>query len=215
MATIGFSVQQDNSYGFVGGMSAFNYSIKHSSGLVDESESTGLGLYVGVFGERYLSSSWVFSPGIYLSQKGGKTASSTGHASYLETSALLRYYFFDKPRWRSYLGFGGAFGVLLSAEDMTNSGLATDQFSSFNKNELSAQLGLGFEFPFADETGMQVGLTYSRGLTSYLDPTKVSGDKGTWNGFYAFVALRLKPEKGESSAQDRAYDYLRSKKGEL
>jgi hypothetical protein len=213
MATIGFSVQQDNSYGFVGGMSTFNQSIKNSAGVVDDSTSSELGLYVGVYGEKYLSPSWVLTPGIYFSQKGARNSAASRRANYLETSALLRWYFLDGAKWRSYLGFGGGFGVLLSAEDVTSAGVLADKFTFFSKNELSAQAGWGLEFPVADDTGMQLGITYSRSVTSFLDPTTVGGDKGTWSGFYGFVALRFKSQKESITTEDRARDYLRWKNG--
>ncbi|MFM8269802.1 MAG: outer membrane beta-barrel protein [Pseudomonadota bacterium] len=212
--SIGFSALPDSSYGFVGGMSSFNQIIKNSAGAVDDSYSSDLGLYLGVFGERYLSSSWVLSPGIYFSQKGAKDNSGSRRANYLETSALLRWYFSDGPRLRSYFGFGGAFGILMSAEDAPNSGGPIDKAGSFSRNELSAQLGWGIEFPVAEDTGMQVGLTYSRSLTNFLNPAAagVGGNQGTWNGFYGFVALRFKSQKESNTVEDRARDYLKYKK---
>lgn len=211
LSSIGFSYEEQNSYGFVGGMSAFNQTIKHSTGAIDDSTSSELGLHIGVFGERYLSPSWVLTPGIYFSQKGAKNNSASRRANYLETSALLRWYWLNGNKWRSYLGFGGGFGVLLSAEDLTNTGVQTDKFVYFSKNELSAQLGWGLEFPIADDTGMQIGLTYSRSLTNFLDPTTVGGDRGTWSGFYGFVALRFKMQTESISTEERAMDYLRWK----
>jgi len=211
LTTIGFSAQRENSYGFVGGMSSFNQSIKNSAGVVDDSATSELGLYVGVYGERYLSPSWVLSPGIYYSQKGAKNTTASRRANYLETSAMLRWYFADGTRWRSYLGVGGGFGVLLSAEDVTNSGVLANKFSLFSKNELSAQAGWGLEFPVSAETGVQLGITYSRSVTSFLDPTTVGGDKGTWSGFYGFVALRFRSQKESITTEDRARDYLRWK----
>lgn len=212
VSTVGLSAEPQSSYGFVGGMSVFNQSIKHSSGSLDSGTSSDLGLYVGVFGERPLSASWVLTPGIYLSQKGSKNSLASRRANYLETSALLRWYFLNGAKWRSYFGFGGGFGVLLSAEDLTNTGVSTDKFGYFSKNELSAQLGWGLEFPIANETGMQLGITYSRSITNYLDPTSVAGDRGTWSGFYGFLALRFRSQKESISSEDRALDYLRWKK---
>ncbi|NBX75425.1 MAG: hypothetical protein EBQ92_02640 [Proteobacteria bacterium] len=214
ISAIGLASKPENSYGFVGGMSSFNQLIKSSAGVVDDSTSSELGLYVGVYGEKYLSPSWVLTPGIYFSQKGAKTGAASRRANYLETSALLRWYFLDGSKWRSYLGFGGGFGVLLSAEDVTNAGVLADKFSFFSKNELSAQVGWGLEFPVSSDTGMQLGITYSRSMTSFLDPTTVGGDKGTWNGFYGFVALRFKSQKESITTEDRARDYLRWKNGQ-
>lgn len=209
MSSMGWSVSEDGSYGFVGGVSVFNQSIKSSSGAINNSSSFDIGYHVGVFGEFFLARALALTPGVYLSQKGARANNASRQASYLETAALLRWYFADSSTWRSYLGFGSSFGILLSAQDTTNTGIQSDKFRFFSKNDLSAQVGWGLEFPVSSGTGMQIGLTYSRSLTTFIDPGAVGGDKGTWSGFYGFLALRFKSQVDYQTPEERARDYLR------
>lgn len=208
-SAIGLSALPDDSYSFTGGVSSFRQEISNdTSGTVRDSL---MGTYVGAFGERYISTSWVFSPGVFLSQKGVQNSASFTRATYLETSAQLRWYFADKPRWRSYFGFGAGYGILLDAETVTSGGQTSNAWQNLNKNELSAQLGAGFEFPVSSSTGLQFGCTYSRGLTNNLSPATSSGADGKWTGIYAFVALRFKTKDESYGPQERALDYLKWK----
>lgn len=210
-ASLVFSSTEENNYGFVGGVSTFNNSIRKASGAIDDSTSYDSGLYVGVFGERNLSPSLVLAPGVYLSQKGAKNSFASRRANYLEASASLRWYFLNESNWRSYFGFGGGFGILLSAEDANVNGVTVDMYKSLSKNELSVQGGWGLEFPVGTDTGMQIGLTYSRSLTNFLDPGQMGGDRGTWSGLYSFLALRFKSQVESNDPESRAREYLRWK----
>jgi len=196
----------ESSYGFLGGMSSFRQNL--SNDLSGTKRDYLQGIYLGAFGENYLSSSWVFSPGVFVSQKGVQNSGSLTRATYLETSAQLRWYFTDKPNWRSYFGFGAAYGILLDAETVTSAGASTNAFYDINRNELSGLVGAGFEFPVASDTGLQIGCNYVHGLT---DGLIVGNQDGKWSGLYAFVALRFKSSISNEGSVDRAMDYLRWK----
>jgi len=213
MTSLGFSTNEEASFSFLGGFSTFNQILKKPSGAFDDNTTNDFGLYVGVYGERYLSPSWSLTPGIYLSQKNTKLKSDDAFrkATYLEASSLLRWYFVDNGNWRSYFGVGGGFGILLSVEDSSADGTSAEMKGAFSKNELSFQGGWGIEFPVGAETGLQLGITYSRSLTNFLDPGLSQGDRGTWSGFYSFAALRFKNRVESNNPEERARDYLRWK----
>ncbi len=111
------------------------------------------------------------------------------------------------PIW----GGGPAYGVLMNASTNTSAGLVSDDTKLLARNELSVQGGLGFEFPLSSQTGMQVGFTYSRGLSNNLNVESAGGLRGHWQGFYAFTGLRFKNTVEVSSARERAEEYLRFK----
>jgi hypothetical protein len=208
---LGFSALLEDSYGFLGGLSSFRQEISNDTTGTKRDFLTGS--YVGAFGERYLSPSWIFSPGVFISQKGVQNSGSFTRATYLEASAQLRWYFADKPRWRSYLGFGGGFGILLDAQTVSSTGQNSAAWGYLNKNELSAQLGAGFEFPVSSDVGLQFGCSYVYGLSSNLDPSTSGGLNGRWTGIYGFVGLRFKTTQESDGPQERAMDYLRWKNG--
>lgn len=201
----------ESSYGFLGGVTSISQSLAPNSNAPAVSSESKTGALAGAFGETYLNSSWVISPGLFYIEKGAKDTASSTTASYLEVSSQLRLYLIDNPGFRSYLGFGASFGILLSADTTSNAGQISSTFGLLNKNELSGQVGAGFEFPVGSETGLQFGALYIRGLTNHLRADTTSGMDGKWQGFYGFVALRFKSNRESSSSIDRAMDYLKWK----
>jgi len=203
------ALSPERNYAFAGGVSVFNQNLSSSSGQGNSS----VGAYVGSFGDIQLSSSLYLAPGIWFVQKGVQDSSSSTRASYLETTALLKTYLVDRPQSRFYLAGGGGLGVLLEASTVSSGGVSTDLANSMMRNELSAQLGVGYETSVGEETDMILGVSYSRGLTNNLDLTKSGGVEGKWSGFYAFVALRFHPTQESNTPEDRAMEYLKWKNG--
>jgi len=165
----------------------------------------------GVLGDIQLSSSLYLTPGIWFVQKGVQDSGSSTRANYLETNALLKTYLADNANWRFYLAGGAGFGVLLGATSVSSGGASTDLSDSMMRNELSAQLGLGYETSVGAETDMIFGLNYNRGLTNNLDVTKSGGVEGKWSGLYAFVAFRFHSSQESTTPEERAMDYLKWK----
>lgn len=203
------ALSSDGNYAIAGGVSVFNQSLSNSSAQGNSS----VGAYVGSFGDVRLSSSLYLTPGIWFVQKGVQDSSSSTRASYLETTALLKTYLFDRSQSRFYLAGGGGLGVLLDASSVSSGGVSTDLGGSMMRNELSAQLGLGYETSVGEETDMILGATYSRGLTNNLDVAQSGGVEGKWSGIYAFLALRFHPTQESNTPEDRAMDYLKWKNG--
>lgn len=198
----------DWSYGFVGGLSSFNQLQNISNGTTTNSEN---GVYAGFFGEIELAPSLFLSPGAHYVQKGARTDTSASTVNYIEASGQFRWYLTNSNSFRAYLGGGPAYGVLMNASTNTSAGLVSDDTKLLARNELSVQGGLGFEFPLSSQTGMQVGFTYSRGLSNNLNVESAGGLRGHWQGFYAFTGLRFKNTVEVSSARERAEEYLRFK----
>lgn len=208
LGAIAYGNSADWSYGFVGGLSSFNQLKNTTNSSTTDSEN---GVYAGFFGEIELFPSLVLSPGAHYVQKGARTSGSSTSVNYIEASGMFRWYFANSKSFRAYLGGGPAYGVLMSAETTASSGLITNDSKLLARNELSVLGGLGFEFPLSDQTGMQIGFTYSRGLSNNLNPETAGSYKGNWQGFYVFTGLRFKNSVEVVSARDRAEEYLRFK----
>jgi len=200
-----FSVEVRDTFGVAGGLTSFNQLQSNAEGAIQTDSTSTLGMFAGVFGEMPLSKGLVFSPGVFLSQKGAENSIARLKVNYLETSAQLKWYFVDGFDFRMYLGGGFGFGILMAAETLQSNGTVTDQFSGLAKNELSGQGGLGLEFSLSKDTAMQLGFSYVRGLSSHTSNALISGK---WEGFYAFTGFRFKGERESNTPEKRARDYV-------
>lgn len=205
------SVELKDTFAVAGGITSFSQLQSDASGAIETENTQTVGIYSGVFGEMPLKGNLVLSPGLFLSQKGAENINSKLRASYLETSAQLKWYFVNNFDFRFYLGAGLGFGILLSAEELSSNGTVTDNFQGLAKNELSGQGGLGIEFSLSNETALQLGGSYVRGLTSHLNAETSQGKSGNWEGFYGFAALRFRPDSEDDSPEKRARDYVNFK----
>lgn len=198
----------DYTYGFFGGLSSFDYRTSSAGSSKNE---WGNGVYAGFFGEIPLSSRMYLTPGLSFVQKGTKTTTGSISAEYVETAAMLRWYFWNTNDWRAYLGVGPSYGVLLTSE-LDQSGTVSDFTRSMARNDFSVQGGLGLEFPLSGTIGMQLGATYSRTLSNTLNSLNSGGIKSHWEGAYAFASWRFKSNQSTAvTVHDRAEEYLKFK----
>jgi len=210
-----WGTQSESSFGVSGGVSSFNYFI---DGVDREGISAGKGVYVGFFAEVPISGSLYLVPSAYHTTKVSTRPDTVNFAegistssSYVETSAHVRWYFWDSSSWRAYIGAGPAYGIVLSAEE-SQGGNKTDISRTLARNDFSAQLGLGLEFPFSSNIGMQISFTGSKTFTNNLAPSSSRAPETHWEGAYLFASWRFKPTQQQGfSAKERAEEYLRRK----
>jgi len=124
--------------------------------------------YVGVFGQYQLGLPLSLQLGLNYSGEGANYKNLETNDTYqirhafLTIPLMLQYKF----SFGGYIAAGAQYGLLLSAKEKANDDSFTDSKQYYKGNDVSAGLGLGYEFKGKTLSGFGIEGRYWRGLTA-------------------------------------------------
>ena len=175
----------------------FNSSSVESSQSGQSSNYTG-GFNVGGYLEYYFSDRWSIKGKVTYDQKGwgnGYLIDNNGnevdginfHLNYLTIPIMANWHFGRTRNW--YLNFGPYVGVLLNANESSNSGL--DVKSAFNTTDVGLDLGIGVKIPITNKVKLFFEYDGQAGATTLFKQSEGDNVQSIRSSFNAGLAFSL------------------------